>query len=370
MRNRRRLAIGLAAAAATVVATPGSLAAQLVGTWNVTPNPQAPWSEKGHVVTIRESSAAEAGPYMQSSAFNAQENPQVGTYPNYHGAYCDKDTEHPDDHTGYTFYAFAYDWLGGGTLYGCTANPSAGVAFYTGQRYLTLSNFPDHLGGSWYEGHFNDPKASRSIDLRQGATPGGSSGAEPPAERTYPAPAPGGTKTLPGPKLGRRDDNFTGVISFVDDSGNPASGPTDEEIAATGTAAQKICMVLFDVDSADFRALDNAVGSTGLHKLACLHIVSAILARADAIKRKRLGQKPTARAAGATRCLVVASPAARKLLRATCRDTAKGTRLTIRPRRRGTTLAKILGRKPKVRVGRGKTSTPKAAKLTLSFSSH
>lgn len=334
------------------VAAPTAVAIDMVGTWDVTPNPKAAWSGKGHVVTIRQSSAAEAGPYMENSEFNKKVNPQVGTYPNYHGAWCVNDSRNPDDHSGFTFYALTFDWSGGGTLYGCTHNPAAGAAFYTGSRYLTLGVYAENIGGSWYENdHFSDPKAARTLDLR---VPGPGSGTPTPQEKTYPAPAPGETAKIPVPTQ-PGEGILQGNVGFIDGDGNPIGEPFDAAFTEQYNKGVELCWILLlDVDGEG-----ETYPPRGDRFGTCLLAVIKILRRYEQLHPQA---KPNARAAAAPRCLVFGNSAARRLLRFNCRVTATGVGFSVKPRRRGTKLSRVLGRhKPKLIVGRSKFGTTNKA---------
>jgi hypothetical protein len=181
----------------------------------------------------------------------------------------------------------------------------------------------------------------------------------------YAAPAPGADASYPLPKIAKGARDLEGRIGFVDNQGNPVAGPDAAAIEAQAGRAGEICSVF--IFATNSKEQDEAYKAFGLElpSLAtCVDAVSRVLARADEIKRAK-----GARVSSAARtCAVLVGGRGRRHspLRVSCKASATGLKLVIRPRSSRQTIAGALhGRSPKLIVGRSAV-TPGPASLRTS----
>jgi hypothetical protein len=131
----------------------------------------------------------------------------------------------------------------------------------------------------------------------------------------------------------------------IDDPGFIAAAqPSDENLAKAG----KVCLLLL-LDSPSFFSSSPSFGR-------CVEVVSRILQRDEELRQRR--RPPTELVAHARGCRSVAVRPRRARgplpLRVTCARTTKGLRITMRSAVAGTSLGSVLGRSPRLIVGRSR----------------
>jgi hypothetical protein len=277
-----------------------------------------------------------------------------------------------------------YDWndasgVLAGTVSGATLTASFTETHYEGSATLTLAGKTfsgtytgknkDTLGP--IEGNF-DGTCIAGACLSNGAAPSPSPStvtpiSTPPAlgsTTLYEAPAAGADQSYPLPKIAKKTRNLEGKLGFVDNQGNPVAGPDVAAIEAQSLRAGEVCFLLALAPSQYEK--DEAFKAFGLELpslVTCIDTVARVLARADEIKRAK-GARVSA-AARTCAVLVRGKGRAHSPLRMSCKPTATGVSITIRPRSPNQTLAAALhGHAPKLIVGRSAV-TPRPAGLRV-----
>jgi hypothetical protein len=274
-----------------------------------------------------------------------------------------------------------YDWndasgVFGGKVSGATLTASFTENRYEGSATLTLAG--KKFSGSYtgknretggpIEGPFNGTCVTGSCLSNGAPAPSVSSTSTPPAlgkTTLYEAPAAGATASNPLPKVAKKSRELEGSIGFVDKEGKPVEGPSLAAVYAQGEAAAKLCTVLYLAPGGNIVKEDeNELVAPVPSYAACVDAVARVLARNDEIqKAKGAGAKAAARACAT---LVAGKDRGHSPLRLSCKATATGLKLAIRPRSSRQTLAGAFhGHSPKLIVGRSAV-TPGPAGLRAS----
>jgi hypothetical protein len=274
-----------------------------------------------------------------------------------------------------------YDWndasgVLGGTVAGATLTASFTESGYEGSATLTLAG--KKFSGSYtgknrktggpIEGPFGGTCVAGGCLSNGASAPLVASTSMPPAlgkTTLYEAPAAGATASNPLPKVAKKSRELEGSIGFVDNEGKPVEGPSLAAVYAQAEAAAKLCYVLAfgpsgNIVKEDAKELVAPVPSYA----ACVDTVARVLARNDEIqKAKGARAKATARVCAT---LLAGKRRGHSPLRLSCKATATGLKLVIRPISARQTLARAFrGLSPKLIVGRSAV-TPGPARLRTS----
>ena len=253
--------------------------------------------------------------------------------------------------------------------------PSSFTGFYTGDNFPGMTfdytgSFQAHLDGDGCcpgEGSQEPEEPPPSQQQVNECSSGGLASIAQAEEDEYcyiitTGPARGEVARGKIPRVGPKVRELGGEIHFVDDNGD-RGGPAWVAVEAKLTQASQLCYMLQfgGIDTPvlaekDFGRVSKIAGGFA----GCADATARILARYDQIlQKRRAGAGAAARGCASRLLRKRGQRRVKPKLRVTCRLTATGVSLTIRPRRSGQTLRRALGgRRPKLFVGRSKLSPP------------
>jgi hypothetical protein len=276
-----------------------------------------------------------------------------------------------------------YDWNDASGVLGGNVSGATLIASFTENRYegsATLTLAGKKFSGSYtgknretggpIEGPFDGTCVAGACLSNGAPAPSVTSTAVPPSlgkTTLYEAPAAGATASNPLPKVAKKSRELEGSIRFVGNEGKPVEGPSLAAVYAQAEGAAKLCAVLDfapggNIMKEDEKELVAPVPSYA----ACIDAVARVLARNDEIqKAKGTGARAAARVCAT---LLAGRDRGHSPLHVSCKPTATGLKLAIRPRSSMLTLSGAFhGHPPKLIVGRSAVTRGPARLRTSEF---